>query len=98
MPKSELAFQYLASALPKPVGQKQPPYSLFPIANLNHGQSSVMLKLCLTWSKLLHFTGPDRMQNNSLWPHHKSTILPMFLCDSDIEVEVSVSIIKGLAR
>ncbi len=67
------------------------------IVQLNAAERSVKMRLFLTWQQLVQLVGPDRVTNISFWPRQNSLKHPIFLCDSDIVVETSVSTIIGLA-
>ncbi len=67
------------------------------IVQLNAAERSVKMRLFLTWQQLVQLVGPDRVTNISFWPRRNSLKHPIFLCDSDIVVETSVSTIIGLA-
>jgi hypothetical protein len=64
---------------------------------LDHSQSSVTVRLFLTWSKLSEMIGPERLESISLWPKRFSTKMPTYLCDSDVEITVALNKIVGLA-
>jgi len=64
------------------------------IIRLNHELSTVAVRLFLSWTKLVELAGHDRVENVSFWP---SLTPPLFLCDSDIVIDISIASIKGLA-
>jgi hypothetical protein len=57
----------------------------------------VTVCLFLTWSKLSEMIGPERLEAISLWPKQFSRKMPTYLCDYDVEVNVAVNNIVGLA-
>jgi hypothetical protein len=64
---------------------------------LDPNQLSVTVRLFLTWSQLSERIGPERLEGISLWPEPFSNKTPTYLCDSDVEVNVPINSILGLA-
>jgi hypothetical protein len=67
------------------------------IIRLNQELSTVTIRLFLSWTKLVELAGHDRVNNVSFWPSRNSTTPPLFLCNSDIVMDIAIASIKGLA-
>jgi hypothetical protein len=50
-----------------------------------------------SWAQLMYQISPVRLENVSFWKRHNSTRPPMYLCDSDVVVDILASNVKGLA-
>jgi hypothetical protein len=66
------------------------------IVNISQGQNIITVHHFMSWRHLLTFAGDLMMPNVSFWPLNTHTN-PLYLCNSDVLVDVHIDQVKGLA-
>lgn len=66
------------------------------IVNISQEHNVVTVRRFMSWMQLLTFVGDAMIPNISFWPLNSQTN-PLYLCDSDILVNIHINQVKGLA-
>jgi hypothetical protein len=66
------------------------------IVDINLENKTVSVRCFLTWIQLSGLLGDHMVQNFSFWPTN-SPVNPLYLCDTDVMVMISVHRLRGLA-